>query len=134
MPRDLSPREREALDHIASGRTTKEIAAALSIKESTVNWHVSNARSKLGASTRAEAVAIALRDNSLDRTEVMRRPRRELRSRSRAFVVAALCALLVAVGAGTVAGAFSGGATPSVALPPIVIPVLPPLPTGLPLR
>jgi DNA-binding CsgD family transcriptional regulator len=61
MSTDLSPREREAIALVAAGKTTKEIAAALSIAESTVNWHVGNALTKLGASTRAEAVAIALR-------------------------------------------------------------------------
>lgn len=64
MALELSPRERETIAHIAEGRTTKEIAAELSIAESTVNWHVSNALTKLGASTRAEAVAIALKSDA----------------------------------------------------------------------
>jgi len=65
MALELSPRERETIVQIADGRTTKEIAAELSIAESTVNWHVSNALAKLGASTRAEAVAIALRSGAV---------------------------------------------------------------------
>jgi two-component system, NarL family, nitrate/nitrite response regulator NarL len=69
MAVELSPREREALHRIASGRTTKEIAAELGVAESTVNWHVGNALGKLGASTRAEAVAIALRRDALDPPE-----------------------------------------------------------------
>lgn len=81
MADDLSPRERETLEHIAEGRTTKEIAAELSISESTVNWHIANARTKLGASNRAEAVAIAFRrdaqsaDQQLDPTERIAPPR-----------------------------------------------------------
>lgn len=78
MSIDLSPRERETIARIADGKTTKEIAAELSIAESTVNWHVSNALSKLGASTRAEAVAIALRGDvrpiRADPTERLERP------------------------------------------------------------
>jgi DNA-binding CsgD family transcriptional regulator len=57
----LSPREHEIVDRVAEGRSTKEIAAELSIAESTVNWHVGNVLTKLNASSRAEAVARVLR-------------------------------------------------------------------------
>ena len=66
MEADLSPRERETLTHVALGKTTKEIAAELGVAESTVNWHVSNARTKLGAATRAEAVAKTIRSEVLE--------------------------------------------------------------------
>lgn len=59
---DLSPRQREILDLVAAGRTSKEIASELGISESTVNWHISNAFGRLGASSRAEAVALAMRE------------------------------------------------------------------------
>jgi DNA-binding CsgD family transcriptional regulator len=112
MSTDLSPRERQAIDQIASGRTTKEIAAELSIKESTVNWHVSNARTKLGASTRAEAVAIAMRDSSPDGTEVMRHPGSRAGWRAVAFAVSGvLCAFLLGAGA-VAAGLHRPAATP----------------------
>ena len=61
MP-ELSPRQREILALVAAGRTSKEIASELQISESTVNWHLTKAFARLGASSRAEAVAIAMRD------------------------------------------------------------------------
>jgi DNA-binding CsgD family transcriptional regulator len=67
----LSPRQREILALVAAGRTSKEIASALGISESTVNWHLSNAFARLGASSRAEAVAIAMRDD-IDRDDIER--------------------------------------------------------------
>src|SRR5439155_7616908 len=63
---NLSPREAEILTLVASGRSTKEISAELSIADSTVNWHVSNVLTKLDASSRAEAFAVALRSETLD--------------------------------------------------------------------
>ena len=68
MAEILSPREAEILRLVASGKTTKEIGAELSIADSTVNWHVGNVHSKLGASNRAEAVALALTNGILDAT------------------------------------------------------------------
>jgi DNA-binding CsgD family transcriptional regulator len=59
---DLSPRQREILTLVAAGRTSKEIAGDLGISESTVNWHISNVFGRLGASSRAEAVALAMRE------------------------------------------------------------------------
>jgi len=61
MATELSPRQREILDLVAEGRTSKEIAVILGISESTVNWHLANAFERLGASSRAEAVAITMR-------------------------------------------------------------------------
>ena len=57
----LSRRETEILVLIAAGRTTKAVAAALGVRVSTVEWHVSNILVKLEASSRTEAVAIAVR-------------------------------------------------------------------------
>jgi len=62
----LSIREREILRHVADGRATPDIARALRIRESTVKTHVANASEKLGAPTRAAAVAIAIRSGALD--------------------------------------------------------------------
>jgi DNA-binding CsgD family transcriptional regulator len=62
----LSPRETEILRLVASGKTTKEIGAELAIAESTVNWHVGNMHTKLGAANRAEAVAIAMGNGTLE--------------------------------------------------------------------
>ena len=61
----LSGREREVLGRVADGRCTANIAAALGIRESTVKTHVANAAEKLGAATRAAAVATAIRTGEL---------------------------------------------------------------------
>ena len=61
----LSPREVEVLRMVAEGMTTQEIASHLSRTEVTVKWHVTNAMRKLGAASRAEAVAIAIRHGLL---------------------------------------------------------------------
>jgi DNA-binding CsgD family transcriptional regulator len=64
MAQQLSIREEEVLEHVAHGQSTKEIASDLEISQSTVNWHVGNVLSKLGASSRAEAVALRLREDA----------------------------------------------------------------------
>src|SRR5688572_33383124 len=56
----LSRREIEVLEHVARGETSKEIAAALGIRERTVNWHIAQAFARLGAGSRSEAVALAM--------------------------------------------------------------------------
>ena len=57
----LTAREVELLVLLATGKTNREIATALSISEKTVARHVSNIFDKLGVSTRAAATAYALR-------------------------------------------------------------------------
>ena len=57
----LSPREAEVLNLLAGGLGNKQIAARLGISEHTVKFHVTSIFNKLGASSRAEAVAIGLR-------------------------------------------------------------------------
>ena len=59
-PRVLAPRERECLNWVAAGKTDWEIAQILNISEQTAHGYVQNALSKLGARTRAQAVALAL--------------------------------------------------------------------------
>jgi DNA-binding CsgD family transcriptional regulator len=63
----LSRREQEVLDLIAAGFSDAMIAARLHLSETTVKTHVGTLRTRLGARTRAEAVAIASRLNLLDR-------------------------------------------------------------------
>ncbi|OAF11576.1 helix-turn-helix transcriptional regulator [Bradyrhizobium neotropicale] len=58
----LSLREREVLTLAAVGRSTQEIADALTISARTVKAHVKSCRKKLGATTRTQAVMIAMRD------------------------------------------------------------------------
>lgn len=55
----LTPRERQVLKLMAEGKTNKEIAAALSITERTVKFHVGAILGKLGAGNRTEAVRFA---------------------------------------------------------------------------
>ncbi|HEX4934390.1 MAG TPA: response regulator transcription factor, partial [Gemmatimonadaceae bacterium] len=57
----LSPREREILTLLAEGMGNKIVAARLGISEHTVKTHVASIFQKLGADTRAEAVAIGAR-------------------------------------------------------------------------
>jgi len=56
----LTPRERECLSWVAAGKTDWEISQILSIAEQTVHEYVQNALIKLNATTRAQAVAIAI--------------------------------------------------------------------------
>jgi DNA-binding CsgD family transcriptional regulator len=55
----LSEREIEVLRLVAAGRTNREVAAALTISERTVDRHVSNIFTKLDVSSRAAATAWA---------------------------------------------------------------------------
>lgn len=57
----LSPRETEVLRQVAAGQTNKAIALQLGISEHTVKFHLGSAMTKLGAASRAEAVALAMR-------------------------------------------------------------------------
>lgn len=56
---DLSEREREVLALLAQGLSNKEIAEQLFLSVATVKYHVRLLLSKLGAGSRAEAVALA---------------------------------------------------------------------------
>jgi DNA-binding NarL/FixJ family response regulator len=57
----LSSRELEVLRMIAEGLANKQIAARLGISDHTVKFHVGSVFTKMGASTRAEAVMIGAR-------------------------------------------------------------------------
>jgi DNA-binding NarL/FixJ family response regulator len=57
----LTPRELEVLRLLATGRSDKEIAAALSISYRTVTNHVANILAKLGAESRTAAATYAVR-------------------------------------------------------------------------
>ncbi len=58
---ELSPRELEILGLIAQGAGNKQIAGRLRIAERTVKAHVTSVFNKLAVTTRAQAVAVALR-------------------------------------------------------------------------
>jgi DNA-binding NarL/FixJ family response regulator len=57
----LSKREREILQKVADGTTTRQVAAELGISPHTVKTHLERIFEKLGANDRAQAVAIAIR-------------------------------------------------------------------------
>jgi DNA-binding NarL/FixJ family response regulator len=57
----LTPREREVLPLLGEGLSNKGIAARLGVGERTAKFHVESILAKLGAATRAEAVAVAAR-------------------------------------------------------------------------
>lgn len=59
----LSEREREVLKHIATGMSITEVAQTLFISQSTVKYHLKNILSKMGVETRAEAIALASKNN-----------------------------------------------------------------------
>ena len=56
----ISVREREVLNWIKEGKTSWEISKILRISERTVNFHVHNILSKLQATSRGHALAIAM--------------------------------------------------------------------------
>jgi len=58
-PAGLTEREAEVLDLLAAGRSNAEIAAALTISRRTAENHVAALLTKLGATSRSEAVALA---------------------------------------------------------------------------
>jgi DNA-binding NarL/FixJ family response regulator len=57
----LTPREREVLALLIEGASNKEIARALALSVHTVKFHIAALTEKLGARSRVEAVAIAIR-------------------------------------------------------------------------
>jgi DNA-binding NarL/FixJ family response regulator len=66
----LTPREIEIVDAMSQGLTNKMIARRLEISLHTVKFHVESVLRKLGARTRAEAVARALEHRRRDRDEL----------------------------------------------------------------
>uniref|UniRef100_A0A7C4Q315 Response regulator transcription factor n=2 Tax=Bellilinea TaxID=475960 RepID=A0A7C4Q315_9CHLR len=63
---ELTERERDVLIWMVRGLSNNEIAAKLVVSPSTVKFHVSNILSKLGVSSRTEAVAFALQQRLVE--------------------------------------------------------------------
>ncbi|WP_283811132.1 LuxR family transcriptional regulator [Bradyrhizobium sp. SUTN9-2] len=61
----LSNREISCVRWVAEGKSSWEIGRILGISENTVNFHVKTSMRKLGATSRIQAVAIAIRLNVL---------------------------------------------------------------------
>ena len=72
LPRP-SPREIELLTLAAHGHTNAEIAALLGVAEQSVNNQMGRLRQKIGASTRAHAVVVALQEGWLRLEDIPRR-------------------------------------------------------------
>jgi DNA-binding NarL/FixJ family response regulator len=62
----LSKREREVLRLLADGLRNEEIGSRLHIAAETARAHIRNAMRKLGAATRTQAVALALRQSIIE--------------------------------------------------------------------
>jgi ATP/maltotriose-dependent transcriptional regulator MalT len=56
---DLTNRERQILELVATGATNKQIATNLQLSTGTVKWHMYNLFKKLRVETRTEAVVAA---------------------------------------------------------------------------
>jgi DNA-binding NarL/FixJ family response regulator len=68
MPRitdTLSGAERRVLTLVAGGQSTEDTAATLHLSPHTVRTHLKNTMRKLGVSSRAHAVAIAIRESAI---------------------------------------------------------------------
>ena len=66
LGRDLTERESEILGYLAKGLTNAAIAEQLVVSVHTVRNHVANLSAKLGAHSKLEALAIAVRENLVD--------------------------------------------------------------------
>jgi DNA-binding CsgD family transcriptional regulator len=62
----LNDREIDTLTWVARGKTSVEIAEILQLSKRTVDFHVDNARNKLGVSTRTEAAIKAVTGRLID--------------------------------------------------------------------
>jgi DNA-binding NarL/FixJ family response regulator len=76
----LTRRELEVLELLADGRSAQEISAVLFISAKTVSTHVEHIFSKLGVTSRVQAVAVAYRDGIVTPpSEVTRQPASSVR-------------------------------------------------------
>jgi DNA-binding NarL/FixJ family response regulator len=69
LPEPLTPREREVLSLLVDGLPNRGIAGALAISSHTAKFHVAQILAKLRAGSRAQAVAIALREGIVENTK-----------------------------------------------------------------
>ncbi|MCO6185239.1 LuxR family transcriptional regulator [Rhizobium sp. L1K21] len=60
---ELTKREKEVLSWTADGYSSEAVAARLGLTASAVNYHITNACRKLGASNKIQAVALTIRRN-----------------------------------------------------------------------
>jgi DNA-binding NarL/FixJ family response regulator len=67
----LTSREQEVLSHVAKGLTNKEVAKTLALSPRTVQLHLGNIFSKLGVTSRTEAVMVGLKRGLVRMDEVI---------------------------------------------------------------
>lgn len=67
----LTAREMDVLQHIAKGRSNKEIARSLGIVDGTVKLHVRAVLKKLGVKSRVQAAIMAVSENLLKDTDTI---------------------------------------------------------------
>jgi DNA-binding CsgD family transcriptional regulator len=77
--RSLSARQARILRLYANGRTTAQVAAAIGRSEDTVRRDMTAAMAELGAGTRAQAVAVAMRVGLVRPGDVAVPPRKAAR-------------------------------------------------------
>ena len=65
-PDTLTARESEVLKWVARGKSARQIGEVLQITKRTVDAHVHSAIRKIGAISRVNAVAIAIRDRIIE--------------------------------------------------------------------
>jgi DNA-binding NarL/FixJ family response regulator len=70
----LTDREREVLNLLAQGSQNSTVADQLFLSVNTVRKHVQSILSKLGAHSKLEAVAVAVREGIIDLSDDSRRP------------------------------------------------------------
>lgn len=61
MMERLTTREREVLHWVLAGKSDWEIASILDLSSKTINFHVQNAKRKLGTQSRLQAIVVAVR-------------------------------------------------------------------------
>jgi DNA-binding NarL/FixJ family response regulator len=66
LDEELTDRELEILQKVATGTSNREIATALALTEATVKSHMKNVMAKLGANDRTHAVMIAIKRGFID--------------------------------------------------------------------
>jgi DNA-binding CsgD family transcriptional regulator len=66
---DLTRRESQVLEWIATGKSDWQIGQILEISDKTVNYHAENLKRKYGVSTRIQMVVAAVRDGQIPHDE-----------------------------------------------------------------
>ncbi len=66
MVDNLTHREREIISRLAGPQTAGDLAAGFYVSVPTMKWHLRNIYRKLGVTTRAEAVSVAIASGLLD--------------------------------------------------------------------